>query len=155
MTTIDYVNMIVRFNQETKAKEVWNFFKENGEHFKKLNRALSGVLAQNATMKACYYNCQTTLMRNPNLRYYEGFAFNIIPMDHAWLIDSHGQVVDPTWALISGWDKFKPDYFGIHIPREIVEADLLALERKPQIDLKFRYIIEVVEGRLVIPKMTA
>jgi hypothetical protein len=40
------------------------------------------------------------------LTYVEGYAFSSIPINHAWLITSDGQVVDPTWEEGSS-------YFGI------------------------------------------
>lgn len=55
--------------------------------------------------RQCYANCAKTVLLSPPGRealfYAEGFATHkdgqSIPMQHAWLVDSIGNVIDPTW----------------------------------------------------------
>lgn len=67
------------------------------------------------TQGACYANAQFLARRRKGLRYVEGFATNVIPVEHAWCIDAEGRVVDPTW----GEDR-KPDYCGIAFEPDLV-----------------------------------
>ena len=50
--------------------------------------------------KGCYYNCLQILDEHPELTYCEGYALAdglVLPVPHAWLINSKGEVIDPTW----------------------------------------------------------
>lgn len=50
--------------------------------------------------KSCYYNCFQLLKDDFDLTYCEGYALDpnlVLPLIHAWLIDSDGKVIDPTW----------------------------------------------------------
>lgn len=65
------------------------------------------------TQGACYANAQYLASRRKGLRYAEGFATSVIPVEHAWCVDAEGRVIDPTWDY-----EYQPDYFGV-----IFEAD--------------------------------
>lgn len=74
-------------------------------------------------VKQCFYNCQQAAMQY-GLRYWEGYAVNIIPTEHAWLTDKLGRkVYDITWECL-GNKKYKeeiiPEYFGIRIPVDYI-----------------------------------
>ena len=50
--------------------------------------------------KGCYYNSLELLREHPKLVYCEGYALpdtGILAVPHAWLINSDGKVIDPTW----------------------------------------------------------
>ena len=50
--------------------------------------------------KGCYYNCLQLLAEHPELIYCEGYALAdglVLPVPHAWLINSVEEVIDPTW----------------------------------------------------------
>lgn len=65
--------------------------------------------------QACYYNAQYLARTRKGLRYVEGFATSVIPVEHAWCIDAENRVIDPTW------DADRPaDYFGIPFERDAV-----------------------------------
>lgn len=73
--------------------------------------------------KACYANAQYLARTRKGLRYAEGFATGVVPVEHAWCVDEKGRVVDPTWdeERTIGLDAgAKPDYFGIAFDRETV-----------------------------------
>jgi hypothetical protein len=57
----------------------------------------------------CYRNAFHLTLSDPGkLTYCEGFAMSpgLIPLEHAWVVDHNGSVIDPTW------DK-GCDYFGV------------------------------------------
>ncbi len=50
--------------------------------------------------KSCYFNCQEIIKKRPDLIYCEGFATAPelpLAFSHAWLLDSQGKAIDPTW----------------------------------------------------------
>lgn len=55
------------------------------------------------------------MLRRPDLVYVEGYAAGIIPVLHAWCVDSDGKVVDPTWD-----DGIGTEYFGVPFNRAFV-----------------------------------
>ena len=67
------------------------------------------------TPRACYANAQFWMRQEEGLRYCEGYAMSVIPVEHAWLVNADGYVIDPTWGEdyeeIGG--KRPVDYFGI------------------------------------------
>lgn len=68
----------------------------------------SATFEPRGEMKDCYRNAFHAMWRK-GLLYCEGYAVygpNGIPVEHAWLCDEHGQVIDPTWT--DGCD-----YFGV------------------------------------------
>ena len=49
--------------------------------------------------KECYLNATHLASDSERFIYVEGYAFNIIPCQHAWCIErTTNQVVDPTWT---------------------------------------------------------
>ncbi|ULJ72584.1 hypothetical protein [Rhizobium gallicum] len=51
-------------------------------------------------VKQCFCNATAFALVRDDVTYVEGFALDPalpIPMEHAWLIDAIGQVIDPTW----------------------------------------------------------
>ncbi|MDJ0726229.1 MAG: hypothetical protein QNJ38_14035 [Prochloraceae cyanobacterium] len=50
--------------------------------------------------KNCYFNCREIIKERSDLIYCEGFALvQDLPLafSHAWLLDSQGKAIDPTW----------------------------------------------------------
>lgn len=55
---------------------------------------------QRGVMGECYRNSQLFVMDNSEFTYCEGWAISArlpIPLQHAWVIDGDGKVIDPTW----------------------------------------------------------
>lgn len=68
--------------------------------------------------KACFVNATGYAMQRDDVFYAEGYAVDPavpIPMQHAWLVDAKGRVIDPTWE-----DNENHGYFGIAFKREFV-----------------------------------
>ena len=48
--------------------------------------------------KECYTNAYHTVISNKGFTYVEGYATTYgIPLEHAWVLDPNGVVIDPTW----------------------------------------------------------
>jgi hypothetical protein len=50
--------------------------------------------------KSCYWNCQQLVSKRPELIYCEGYALTEdvgFLIAHAWLLNSEGKVLEPTW----------------------------------------------------------
>lgn len=66
----------------------------------------------------CFNNATACAVTRPDIHYAEGYALAPdlpIPVQHAWLVDSEGQVLDPTWP-----DTQDHVYFGIAFRRQFV-----------------------------------
>lgn len=65
-----------------------------------------------ATPKQCYQNAAALVMQHRNLWYVEGYACppGLIPLHHAWCVDSDGRVIDPTLQ-----EPQNTQYFGIPV----------------------------------------
>ena len=83
--------------------------REFGEHF-------SGQAPTRTGEKGlCYANALRFARTHPRVRYFEGFASpnsagDSITYGHAWCVDKHGHVLDPTWCAPAA------TYHGIEIP---------------------------------------
>jgi hypothetical protein len=77
--------------------------------------------------KACFNNCLWMAVGEPEkYRYVEGWATSVIPVHHAWLIDEHDRVVDPTWGHRDGCA-----YYGVVFTvEELFESAEVQDERK-------------------------
>ncbi|MBO6894285.1 MAG: hypothetical protein JJ866_20245 [Roseibium sp.] len=68
-------------------------------------------LLRRGAAKSCYANATSYALRHNNLFYSEGYALDPalpVPLQHAWLVDEVGEVIDPTWK-----DAEQHVYFGI------------------------------------------
>jgi hypothetical protein len=74
--------------------------------------------------RQCYGNCVKALVaamgaRRDDIHYAEGYAISKvglpIPIQHAWLVDGKGRVIDPTWR-----DHADHLYFGVAFDTEFV-----------------------------------
>jgi hypothetical protein len=67
------------------------------------------------TMKACYMNSYRLATGDPDLTYVEGYVnIGIMPIEHAWVIDGAGFVIDPTLVAPDPKKHVNPlGYFGI------------------------------------------
>jgi hypothetical protein len=71
-------------------------------------------------MKECYYNAQRFALAFDGIRYFEGFASAIIPVEHAWIVNDRGEIIETTWP-VSG--EYPPlEYYGIEIPTDAILA---------------------------------
>lgn len=57
------------------------------------------------TPQACFTNCLQMITERDDLIFCEGFATSqngLLMVDHAWLQDQDGRIIDPTWAPLHG-----------------------------------------------------
>lgn len=116
MHTREYVQSILRLIGTDKAQAVhWERFLEHGKEFASfdMKRSLEIAKDYDCDKKACFQNARNVAFSS-DFRYFEGMACHIIPVEHAWLVDADGVVIDPTWALLEG--NKQADYFGIEMP---------------------------------------
>lgn len=76
----------------------------------------------------CYYNCHQLIRKREykNLTYVEGYAIALdvsFPINHAWLMDSDGCAIDPTWRETGLL------YFGIPLNNSWVKSFIKARPR--------------------------
>lgn len=132
----EYVGMMIKlYEMQPETENLWKRFDAMAEEFdgSAVSWKASATAANwiRAVPKACFENCRRLVKRMPGLKYYEGTATSIIPMEHAWVVTPEGRVLEPTLCLLRRFEerKFVPegvdgspegyvDYFGIHIPTE-------------------------------------
>lgn len=75
-------------------------------------------------IKSCYENSTAYAVVRTDTYYAEGYAIDLnlpIPIEHAWLVNGAGEVIDPTWDCVG--DRV---YFGIAFNRVSVIETLEA-----------------------------
>ena len=89
------------------------------------------------TKRECYANCVKALisqhgLQDGELSYAEGYAkikdTVWLPVQHAWLVDSEGRVIDPTWE-----DASNHVYFGVSFKTSFVLDMLEKAELVPEL----------------------
>lgn len=68
----------------------------------------------------CFNNALNRLVGDDDMTYCEGYARGVIPVLHAWLVDSDGQVIDPTWTGTCGRPSPGVEYYGVAFERTYV-----------------------------------
>jgi hypothetical protein len=123
-----YVQLMHDHMSGELVKKYYAHFLEHGEKFtwsgeKIPSRYKEGRRYQ---VKQCYKNAQTLATYYPDeLTYYEGYGVNIIPVEHAWVVEkATGKVFDPTWEHCSESNK-RHDYFGVAVPAKLVYKNML------------------------------
>ncbi len=69
-------------------------------------------------VKQCFRNATAFALVRDDVTYVEGFALDPalpIPLEHAWLVDDIGRVIDPTWG-----DNIGHVYYGVPFERNFV-----------------------------------
>ena len=94
-------------------RSVGEFLLKHGTDFSPATDQTPGHLVDIA-MKGCFDNAYRLARRRPSkFRYVEGYALNYIPLEHAWVVNEHGEVLDPTWDEHS---TIGSAYCGVVIP---------------------------------------
>lgn len=88
----------------------------------------------------CFYNSQLFCLANDEYAYFEGFYFiGGFPMPHAWIVSSHGRVVDFTVEVVlrnakrdkTEYDDRQPLYRGVHVVTDLLRLRWDRSLRKP------------------------
>lgn len=107
----DYLDMVAPHS----AKGA--FIKAHGKEF----TSIASKSPVKGKMKECYMNAYQLATHRDGYTYVEGMATTEkvpIPLDHAWCVDAHGDVVDPTWNEGNA-------YFGVPFKTEYIEKTAL------------------------------
>lgn len=135
--------------EEDKHYRFQRWFLDNAKTFKRVDKELSNKFSEKiqAQIKNCYYNSWRVANTDFTLDYYEGFVIDNelpIPIEHSWLVDKRGFVIDPT-LIISG-ERFRKqmkkygggekdgvnrigtEYFGVKFTNE--QINKFAIETK-------------------------
>lgn len=68
----------------------------------------------------CFRNAWNLVMDDPTLLYCEGFAqARGLVLEHAWVEDEHGTIIDPTWTNLTDDDLTHATYLGIRMSAEL------------------------------------
>ncbi|MBW9051005.1 hypothetical protein [Rhizobium mesosinicum] len=81
--------------------------------------------------RACFYNATAYAAARDDVFYAEGYALEpalTVPVQHAWLVDADGRVLDPTWSRTKCHI-----YFGISFKRSFVMEMLATSRNEPGI----------------------
>lgn len=77
--------------------------------------------------RQCYRNAYDAIVEYGDYTYVEGYAqTQFLAVQHAWLEDRDGNIVDPTWANLDLPAGFRATYAGIKFTSDFVMARVLA-----------------------------
>lgn len=95
--------------------------------------------------KHCFMNAAKLALSDLGLTYCEGYAMGIIPLHHAWVVDSCGVVIDHTWRTLG------TEYFGVPFTRAFLANRLLKQRTYGLLDQWPDLELERMEDDLVRP----
>ena len=130
ISTIEqYIQMLIEMysqnsNHWESIAKCYEFFLENGAKLTEIDREASIKEGLGKEAKQCYGNCQGIALYRKDLTYYDGYCMSVIPLEHAWLVNEDGEIVDPTLGIpFRGKDMLpeKADYIGLPIPRAYIQ----------------------------------
>ena len=122
-TSREWAEMTEKMFVGQKQHAVRAKFNEMAEEFSIVNVELSLKLAKRyrCKIKECYNNCAKIAMADDRYQYVEGYAMSIIVVEHAWLVNENGEIVDPTWIRLD--HGISNDYFGVRVPIDKLELN--------------------------------
>jgi len=126
-------------------KTVFKLVAENGFEFK--GSPLPDYIKQR-TPKECFANA-LHLALETGLTYVEGYiSVHAVPIHHAWCVDEHGTVIDPT--VVNPEDR---EYFGIPMDIDFVMHHCLASGYYGILDnFEFREIYDIDPSTYIHPE---
>lgn len=110
-----YAEQLAQWFEKQPQGAVRKKFAEMAEEFSVVNFDESRALADKyrCKIRQCFANCFEVAKKDKRYTYVEGYCTSLIPLDHAWLLNEKGEVVDPTYILT---DSKTTDYFGVRVP---------------------------------------
>ena len=113
------LKLLSKSNNMSNQYKYLKWFLDNSEFFNDVDIDSSHTVSRenDCQVKSCYYNCWKAISCGnlKNLRYFEGYVWSKrvpLPLEHSWLVDSKGKVVDPT-LIITGelaYKQMKKEY---------------------------------------------
>lgn len=160
----EYFRQLVDFEKKYDCNNFNQWLLHNAESFKTIDKKTSLHISQVCKVKECYKNCWRYAWQ---YKYYEGYIEVCgIPIEHAWLIDSENNVIDPTLAIrgkrlesqmskqlgkldkndktyLERESRYALEYFGIHIPHDKITR--YAIRKKTYGPFIIDYFVEKTE----------
>jgi hypothetical protein len=99
-------------------------FLEVAQEFRTIDTEWSEAIAETflCEPKVCYENCQENAATFSDLLYLDDFVtFGHVDLEHSWLVNEDGDVLDPTLVLIPSNLTKVEGYIGVEIPTEYLE----------------------------------
>lgn len=123
-----YIENLQNTFDSQKNNKTYNLLLEKGVEFNESQISEdSQIFCEiiGAKIKQCFRNSLLLSLTNSEMKYFEGYyIFNDIPIpfEHAWNVNSEGEVIDTT-IFVNG--KRKPvQYFGVEIQYKILQKYL-------------------------------
>ena len=131
MNLEEYIKTMIEMHKDhnDNMSDYFKWFSKNSQIYNNINREESKILSKNAIIKECYNNCFKSLydtykIKSKVLEYIEGYTMSLIPIEHAFLINENNEIIDPTLAINTKYDKrserYGSEYIGIKIPKKIL-----------------------------------
>ena len=124
----EYIQARIKMDN-SNMKDYFEWFLRNSRIYNTINREESKILSKNSIIKECYNNCFKSLydtykIKSKVLKYIEGYTMALIPIEHAFLINENNEIIDPTLAINTKYDKrserYGSEYMGITIPNDLL-----------------------------------
>jgi len=112
----ELVSYVKQLAEGEKAFSFSTALLKHGRHFSPTSSKPSWLRV--GQQRNCFNNATTAAVTRSDLIYAEGYVLEpelSIPVQHAWLLDASGAVIDPTYA-----DTTDHAYFGIAFRRDFV-----------------------------------
>jgi hypothetical protein len=109
-----HLDFLVKFQERQNLQGLMapaRFLLDHGRSYKLGPDSFKG---RRMKIKECFRNAALQAMRHPELTYVEGYVEYIIPIEHAWLVDKTGRVIEPTLRRKTP----VKDYFGVPVKTE-------------------------------------
>lgn len=108
-------SMLTQLEGITKPN-LWDFILKHGKDYDPGPDTFKGPRMEQGM---CYMNCMHRVLESDNLTYVEGYVTVYgIPIQHAWLVDTEGNLIDPT--LANDAQSRVGEYFGVPFSQKYV-----------------------------------
>lgn len=105
--TMEYLRTVDEIASRAKLKTPARLVLRLGQSFEVRHKWPKSVPLERGPARECFRTCTLAALNNPRFIYCEGMADAVIPVDHAWVMDSEtGRAYDLTWKDGVG-------YFGV------------------------------------------
>lgn len=105
--TMQYLRAVDEIARRVKLKTPASLVLRHGQSFDVSHKWSKSLPLERGPAQECFRNCTLAALNNPQFIYCEGVADAVIPVDHAWVMDSiTGRAYDLTWKEGAG-------YFGL------------------------------------------
>lgn len=120
--TMDYLRAVDEIATRAKFKTPARLVLKHGQSFEVWHRWPKSLGLWRGPARECFRTCTWAALNNPRFIYCEGVAQGVIPVDHAWVMDSvTGRAYDLTWKEGVG-------YFGLAFDTDWLRRRIISSE---------------------------